>query len=141
MKGVISLVVSLVLAASASFLAPSTASANNSSSIVETSAPAAASAAGKPKRPITLTYDQIGRSTKVKLAGKATDYKNKKIILQRQKGKKWVKAQKQQTRTNGKFKFKVVVPRDGRKHAWRVMTKKSDDYGKSYSPATRLYWS
>lgn len=120
MKRVISLVVSLVLAASAMFLAPATASAS-------------AEAAAKPKRPISISFDQVGKSTNIKFFGKATDYRKKKAILQEKKGGKWKKIAKDQTQKNGKYKMVIKVPRGKGTHKYRVQAKGDKNYKKSTS--------
>lgn len=118
MKRVISLVVSLVLAASAMFLAPATASAE---------------AAAKPKRPISISFDQVGKTTNIKFFGKAADYRKKKVLLQEKKGGTWKKIAKDQTQQNGKYKMVIKVPRGKGTHKYRVQAKGDKNYKKSTS--------
>jgi 5-hydroxyisourate hydrolase-like protein (transthyretin family) len=127
MKRATALLVTLLLTAAATFLAPASATA--------------VAQEAKPKRPISITWEQVGSTINVKLTGQATDYGKKNIQLLKKDGNRWAKVKSSKTQSNGKFTFKVVVPRDRKTHSFKVMTKKDSTYAKSYSKVVALKWS
>ena len=94
-----------------------------------------------PARPITITWDQVRDTTKVRLKGTAQDYAGRTIYLQERKHGYWKRIDKRKTTDAAKYTFTTRVPKDGHHHKYRVMTPKRGGYKKSYSQVIELYWT
>ncbi len=104
-------------------------------------APTAQRARALPERPISIDWDQVRSTTKVKLSGAAQDLVHGVVYLQERRGGHWKRLDKTRTNDASRYHFVTRVPKDGHHHKYRAMTPKGGGYKNSASQIVELYWT
>jgi len=98
--------------------------------------------AAKPERVITVTFSAPVGADVATFKGKAYKLKRKKVFLQKKVGKdEWKRVDTDRTTRYGRFVLRVKVPRNGKKHVYRVKTRADATYRTSYSQKQVLSYS